>query len=292
MEDSWTLAIILIKAGLYATSLVAAGTTLFLITVRPNGPDIHAPTRLYGGLAALAALSFLILHIVVQAGFLADDGIAGMIDGDMINIILDGPSGLTSKILLLGLVILLMISFIPITSSIYPWVAGSGSLFIAISFTLSGHTTNAGLPLSAGVIAIHLFAISFWLSALWPLYQQAKHFNKEALISTAETFGKQAMVIVPMLLLAGLVLSVFLVGSLTALFTTAYGLFLIGKIVLVVFLLGLAALNKYRFIPAIRDNEPNAINHFSRSIQLEVLLFSIILLITAVLTSTLNLPIG
>jgi len=285
MEDGWTLAIILIKAGLYASSLAAVGTVLFLITVRPNGPSLHAPTRRLGGFAALIALTFSALHVAAQAGFLAADGLAGMMDQDMINIILDGPSGLSSKVLLFGLLA------VPITA-IYGWVAGIGVLFVVVSFTLIGHTTSGNIPVSASLISLHLFTVSFWLGALWPLYQQARQSKVDELIATAEIFGKQAMIIVPTLLLAGLVLSVFLVGSVTALFTTAYGLFLIAKIVLVTLLLGLAALNKYRFIPALKDDEPEALNHFIRSVRLEILLFSGILLITAVLTSALELPTG
>lgn len=293
MEDVWTFATIVIKLGLYATSLLATGTVLFLITVRPNGPAIHGPTRLFSGFFTLIALAFLTLHVTVQAGFLADDGLAGMVDRDMINIILDGPSGLSSKVMLLGLIAILLVSFIPTSApSFYGWIAGIGALFMVISFTLTGHTTNANIPVSAGLIALHLFAVSFWLSALWPLYQQARQLKVDELISTAETFGKQAMFVVPMLLFAGLVLSVFLVGSVSALFTTAYGLFLIAKIVLVILLLGLAALNKYRFIPALKDNEAEALTHFARSVRFEVLLFSGILLVTAVLTSALDLPTG
>lgn len=293
MEDVWTFATIVIKLGLYATSLLAAGSVLFLITVRPNGPAIHSPTRLFSGIFALIALAFLALHVTIQAGFLADEGLAGMVDRDMINIILDGPSGLASKVMLLGLIAIILVSFIPMpTLAIYGWIAGIGALFMVISFTLTGHTTNGNIPVSAGLIALHLFAVSFWLSALWPLYQQARQSKVDELILTAEIFGKQAMFVVPLLLFLGLVLSIFLIGSVSALFTTAYGLFLIGKVTLVVLLLGLAAMNKYRYIPALRDNEPEALANFVRSIRLEILLFSGILLITAVLTSALTLPTG
>ncbi|MEP1442877.1 MAG: CopD family protein [Hyphomicrobiales bacterium] len=293
MEDGWTLATILIKVGLYATSFIAAGTVFFLITVRPNGPAIHGPTRLLSGLSALIALAFTLLYVAIQAGFLADDGLAGMVDGDMVNFILDGPAGLSSKVLLFGLITVVLVSFTPISAPpIYGWIAGMGALFIVISFTLAGHTTNGNIPVSAGLIAVHLFAVSFWLAALWPLYHQGRHLKVEQLIATAERFGKQAMLVVPALLLVGVVLSIFLVGSITALFSTSYGLFLLGKITLVVLLLSLAALNKYRFIPALKDGEVDALNHFKRSIRLEVLLFSVILLITSILTSALELPTG
>ena len=181
MEDGWSLAIILIKAGLYATSFVSAGTGLFLITVRPNGPTIHGPTRLFSGFFSLIALAFLALHVAVQTGFLADEGFAGMVDRDMINIILEGPLGLSSKVLLLGLLAILLVSFIPI-GAVYGWVAGIGALFVVISFTLIGHTTGTNIPVSSGLIALHLFAVSFWLGALWPLYRLARQNKADELI--------------------------------------------------------------------------------------------------------------
>ena len=291
MEDGWTLAIILIKAG--SLCLQPRGCWHRVIphhstTQRPN------PTRanpLTWWPCSSHSPRFLALHIAAQVGFLAADGLAGMMDQDMINIILDGPSGLSSKVLLLGLLAILLVTLVPI-ASIYGWVAGIGALFILISFALIGHTTSGNIPVSASLIALHLFAVSFWLGALWPLYRLARQNKADELIDAAETFGKQAIIIVPALLVAGLVLSVFLVGSVTALFTTAYGLLLLGKVALVILLLSLAALNKYRFIPALKENEPEALTHFTRSVRLEVLLFSGILLITAVLTSALELPTG
>jgi putative copper resistance protein D len=81
-----------------------------------------------------------------------------------------------------------------------------------------------------------------------------------------------------------------LVGSLEALITTGYGQALIIKVLLVGLLLGLAAANKLRFIPAVRAGNPAAATHLSKSISVEWLVILAVLGTTAVLTTNLTLP--
>jgi putative copper resistance protein D len=81
-----------------------------------------------------------------------------------------------------------------------------------------------------------------------------------------------------------------LVGSFPALIGTGYGQALIVKVLLVGLLLGLAAANKLRFIPALRNGDPAAAGHLSKSISVEWLVILAVLGTTAVLTTNLTLP--
>jgi putative copper resistance protein D len=81
-----------------------------------------------------------------------------------------------------------------------------------------------------------------------------------------------------------------LVGSFSALISTGYGQALIIKVLLVGLLLGLAAANKLRFIPALRAGDPAAAGHLSKSISVEWLVILAVLGTTAVLTTNLTLP--
>ena len=81
-----------------------------------------------------------------------------------------------------------------------------------------------------------------------------------------------------------------LVGSFTALAGTSYGQAMIIKVLLVGLLLGLAAANKLRFIPALRTGDPAAANHLSKSISVEWIVILAVLGMTAVLTTNLTLP--
>ena len=68
--------------------------------------------------------------------------------------------------------------------------------------------------------------------------------GQAALADLADVFGRRAIWIVPVLLIAGTLYAVMLVGSVAVLATTPYGQVLIVKVGLVSGLVGLAALNK------------------------------------------------
>jgi len=103
-------------------------------------------------------------------------------------------------------------------------------------------------------------------------------------------FGFVASVTVPVLILVGGYMGYQLVGSFSALIGTGYGQAMILKVLLVAGLLGLAAANKLRFIPALRSGDPAAARHLSKSISIEWLVILAVLGVTALLTTHLTLP--
>ncbi len=105
-------------------------------------------------------------------------------------------------------------------------------------------------------------------------------------------FGNVAAYGVAVLIVAGAALAWLLSGSVAALFGTAYGLVLLVKVVIVSALLGLAALNKLRFVPALRAEKRGAEIALRRSISMEMLAVVLILFTTATLTSVTTPPIN
>ena len=81
-----------------------------------------------------------------------------------------------------------------------------------------------------------------------------------------------------------------LVGSVSALFGTGYGLSLLAKLAAVALLLALAALNKVRLVPALQRGDPGVGTQLSKSISLEWLCVGVILFATAIFTSVLTVP--
>jgi len=81
-------------------------------------------------------------------------------------------------------------------------------------------------------------------------------------------------------------------GSLSALLSTAYGWTLLAKLGVVAGLMVLAALNKWRFVPALASGDPTTASHLRRSIQIEALAVLLILLATATLTSITTPPVN
>ena len=113
-----------------------------------------------------------------------------------------------------------------------------------------------------------------------------------ALAELADLFGRWAIWIVPVLLIAGTIYAVMLVGSVEALVATPYGQVLMVKVGLVSGLLGLAALNKFRLAPALRDNQASALLRLRRSIDWELAGVAAVLLATSLMTTSLFLPDG
>ena len=73
-------------------------------------------------------------------------------------------------------------------------------------------------------------------------------------------------------------------------FGTTYGQALLGKLVVVGGLLGLAFMNKTRLVPAIEQGENDAAMRLARSISIEWACVALILLATATFTSVLTVP--
>jgi putative copper resistance protein D len=137
----------------------------------------------------------------------------------------------------------------------------------------------------------HLAAISIWIGVLSPL--RAISLDAERVSDAADLghrFGTMAAVFVPLLILAGGYMSYELVGSLSALISGGYGQALVLKVMFVAGLLGLAAANKLRFIPAMTTGDRAAAGRLAKSISFEWIVIVAVLLTTAVLTSVLTLP--
>ena len=101
-----------------------------------------------------------------------------------------------------------------------------------------------------------------------------------------ERFSKHAVVIVSLLLLSGLALMLSLIHSAAELFTTAYGIALILKILLVIGLVAIAAVNKYIIVPRLLLQTDTA--QFQRSVRLEIVVALLLLLLTAYLSTALG----
>ena len=139
-----------------------------------------------------------------------------------------------------------------------------------MSFILVGHSTLNGF-LTQFLIYI-IFGISFWIGSFLPILNIGKMGNAVELHDVAVKFGNLAIVYVALILVAGLSFSYILLGDLNLLFTSNYGNLLLIKMVSVILLLGLGALNKYRLVPKLKDNFTAGEKRLSHSIYIEMVL--------------------
>ena len=285
--DVWLAASVLTKFGIYLTSFFAAGSLLVLWLLKPS-PVAGTKQLLQLTICAiLVSAALTVLRISVQAGQIYDEGWSGLFNIEMIGIIAEGPLGPSSYLRLAGLALLFV--------AVFPSIARTpttiaGAVLIAVSFSIIGHATKDQVILGS-LIVIHLLAVSYWLGALYPLHVMAdEHDNLVQTGEVAHKFGKQAAFIVPALIIAGGAFAINLVGSPLKLIGTDYGLLLLFKIVVVGGLLALAALNKFRLVPTLRQGNQASVKRLQTSIKLEFLAFLIIFALTAMLTTAVNLP--
>jgi putative copper export protein len=96
-----------------------------------------------------------------------------------------------------------------------------------------------------------------------------------------DAFSRVAAWVVPVILLAGVGLTVLLVPS-WAVFKQPYGLLLLAKVALFAVLMALATLNKWTFGPACAKGRTRA---FKQSVVIEYVLICIVLIVTATMTT-------
>jgi len=133
-----------------------------------------------------------------------------------------------------------------------------GAIVAVVSFPLTGHvSTHPDRWLLTPLLLIHLLVVAFWFGALWPLAVVSALEPPQTAGRVIEAFSATAIWLVPLILLAGSAIAVLLLSSLAALMQP-YGELLLTKLVLFALLMVFAALNRWRFGPAIAVAEPQA----------------------------------
>jgi putative copper resistance protein D len=301
----WDGAAVLVKAALYAATLGSAGGVFFLaysrsLLTRADRLAIARPLRMLVAVAIAASAARLLL----TAASMADDA-AGMLDARLLAMVWHGGEGRAAAMRALGLLLAIAgLAFPAAAPADAPALAAAparagrgyqaviadavaivGAAVAATSFAWVGHGHAAARAATPLLVGVHVLAVAFWFGALGPLLILARRPEPRVLGAVAARFGRIAMVGVGALLAAGVVVLGMLLGSLSELWTSAYGRIACAKIALVACLLALAAWNKLRLVPRIVAGDPLAVQSLRRSVRAEMLVAGLILLITAALTT-------
>jgi len=300
-EWSWELAILLSKFIAYV-SFVSLTGGLFVLFLgarrRPQGRatiewSANARVPLVRMLIVASGIGKLamILFFLLQVGQVNQNGVAGMVDGFMIGLLAQTPIGTSIALRLAGFVLIGLLLIIydskltgassPTLPSNLVFLWGVGILSCCAGFATLGHVANLDWFAQA-LIGLHVLLIGMWIGALYPLFLLCRTEPASAIAPLMKRFGDYAWGITLGLIVAGGYLLVLLLGAPIELLTTAYGRLILLKIVLVLCLLALAALNKFRLVPALQSAGAAPLQ---RSIRGEMLLAFVILALTAVLST-------
>lgn len=281
MPDAFGLAAIITKFALYLGVMTAVGTVMAALMFRLD--------RTRGLAAAFAVLGSVatILAFSLNGANLTGD-ISGMTDPEMLGLLWTTPVGTALLLRLVGLSLLIVGLFM---GRVGAWVSVLGGIIAIWSFDHVGHVAGRETALLDIALMLHLLAVALWIGVLAPLKRLASSSSTYAVAAdVGHRFGVVASFTVPVLIIVGGYMGYQLVRSFAALVGTGYGQALIIKVLLVGVLLGLAAANKLRFIPALRIGDPAAAKHLAQSISAEWLVILAVLGVTAVLTTNLTLP--
>ena len=285
---AWDIAAVIAKAVTYAATLSAAGGVYFLAYSHGllGVGETRRIARLVLTLSVVAA-SVSCLRIAILTGSMSGE-VAGMLDRELASMLLGAGEGRATGLRLAGLSLASLAVFSRQRPSA---LALLGASMAATSFAAVGHAhAVAASSIAMALLGVHVLCVAFWLGALAPLLLVAGSGDVRHVAATARRFGSIAVGVVAVLVLSGATVLYFLLGSVSALGSSGYGRIVLVKLGLVACLLGLAAFNKWRVTPQLMAGDSTAVRRLRRSIQLEMLLGVLILLVTATFTTVTGPP--
>jgi putative copper resistance protein D len=280
-------ALVFARIAQYLGAAALFGVPLFLIYAFRSPQDVdlrwaRPASAVAAGLVLAAATAYLLAQTANMAG-----DIAAATDPEMLgSVLVDSAMGWAVATRLIAAAVALVVALAaPSGRATHVALSTLGGV-VLLSFAWTGHGAASEGPgglVHLGADLLHLLSAGVWVGALagFALILWRPGRSPEclaALHGALSGFSGVGSAAVAVIVASGLVNSWFLVGPtrLSALFTTAYGLVLIAKLVLFLGMLLLAARNRFSHTPALAramagDPEP-AIRSLRASVFVEAAL--------------------
>lgn len=238
----------------FAAFALLVGVAFFLSAWWPAGAHYPALRRLiWSGWGVLVTSTVAV--VVLFGPQVARRPLSGVIDAGLLSATLGTQVGAAMLIRLLvlslaapGLALLLSRTPIPPPSQ-RVWRIGGvviGAVALGVTWSIAGHSgvgRQAVIAIPADVM--HLLAMGVWLGGLVVLCGVLLRTKEIAVMRTAvPSFSRAVPLCVAVLIVTGGYQSWRQVGDLTALITTSYGWLLLGKVALVMLLVGVGAASR------------------------------------------------
>ena len=272
---------VILRALWFVLSFQAAGTAVFVALFASELRDSIPAIRRSGLVAAALAVPVLCIHYALEAARMAGD-FSGVFDASLQGLVMRSSTSEAVALRVAGMGLVIVALRTPSARS--RAVGLAGALLAGLAFTLTGHTSVLDhRALIAALLLSHVLIGMFWFGALLPLWQVSAREPAAVAGQVVSAFSRLAVWVVPLLLVAGVAMTVALVPGL-ATFAQPYGELLIAKLAVFAVLMLLAAANKRRFGPGISAGEPSAASRFRNTVVAELVLICVALAVTACLT--------
>lgn len=268
-----------LRAAGFVLLLQASGTVLFRAWFAAElGAPATQDLKRYARRLTLAALAVVIVQGLLEPAHLAGAW-EGIEDPTLRHLALASPGGVVLWLRFMGLGTLALALW-----RAHPGLALPAALVALASFLVSGHTlTDIHRTLLLPLLALHVGAAAFWFGALACLRRLLPPVSDAAYLNLLRRFSVRALWLVPLLGVAGVLLAATLLPDWAAL-RRPYGLLLLTKAALFAVLLGLAALNRLRLVPALARGAQAACAALRVTLNAEYLLVMVVLTVTALMT--------
>ncbi|KKL79842.1 hypothetical protein LCGC14_2010760 [marine sediment metagenome] len=297
--SEWSVLLLLLKLASYSALAALAGTFLIRFIIASNLSGHHFISfsqYLKRWQIQCVALGFIavILQVPIEAGAIAESGVAGMLDPFMQEIVWQSVIGEQALFRGAALFVAMIVALnwrINIKHRFAVVINNTVMLVllisIAYSFTFTGHSANEN-GLVKSILTFHLLAIASWVGSLWPLYKSCTILSVHEVKKVMHLFGHLAIIVVFVLLISGLALLLNYLHSLSALFTSSYGQLILLKLLLVSAMLMMGAWHKLILVPRITQKQH--VGTLKRSISVEMLIAAFVLITTSVFTTLVGPP--
>ena len=253
--------------------LEATGAALYGYALRPSA---HGTPRAFIIRVALIGIALTVLQHVLTPARLAAS-FSGITDASLQKFLMASDAGAANIARVLGLLLVMFGSY-----KNHRAFALTGAFLTALSFALMGHTaTHTDRAVLATLLIVHVGIVAFWFGSLRPLLAAG---NSADALDCYRAFSRAAFFLVPVILVSGAGLALDLLDSFAALLSP-YGAMLAVKIVGFAILLGLASLNRWRLLPESRPGVTGATVALRRSVRVEWVLITLIIVTTITTTS-------
>lgn len=289
---SWLILLSLAKFCFYTGVLSFIGIAAMVRLISDSyysQSENPLPGRYFRWLVVSLILSVFgaVANVPLNAGMLMDNGVAGMTDPLILQIVWESSIGQQALARCAALLVMIFCTaWAVVRGSLIGSKALSGITIVSIgvagwSFTQSGHTAAAG-GLEQILVALHVVVAGWWLGSFYPLMTLCDLKEPAALKLTLHQYGKQAALLVSVLLLSGTALLLMLINVASEV-NTNYLWVMGGKLLLVTTMLCFAAYHKWVLVRELTT--PADCLNVKRSITREAVVGVGVLAVTATLTT-------